>query len=121
LLAVRVVVVMVGAVSVVNIPVLGVVAPILILLIVPTVPGDNTIDPVEFIATVVVLLTVNPVSVPIVVRLLVTMELPNDVGVNNSTPANVNELVSSAVVVMAPLRPTRNPGLLNPDPDSNGE
>jgi hypothetical protein len=53
--------------------------------------------------------------VPRVVKLLVTIEFPNEVGVNNSTPANVNELVSSEVVVIAPLRPTMNPGLLNPD------
>jgi hypothetical protein len=115
LLAVRVVVVIVGAVSVVNAPDLGVVAPMLILLIEPIVPGDNTIAPVEFMVTGVVLLTVNPVSVPTVVKLLVTIEFPNEVGVNNSTPANVNELVSSEVVVIAPLRPTMNPGLLNPD------
>jgi hypothetical protein len=119
-LAVNVVVVIVGAVSEVNTPVLGVVAPMLILLIVPNTAGANTIDPVELMVTGVVLLTVNLVNVPKLVKLLLTIVLPKVVAVNNSTPANFNEFVSSAVVLIAPFRPTENPGLINPDCDSNG-
>jgi len=116
-LAVNVVVVIVGAVNVVNAPVLGVVAPMLMLLIVPNTVGANTIDPVELIETVVVLLTVRAVNVPKLVKLLLIIELPNVVAVNNSTPANFNEFVSSAVVVIDPFSPTVNPGLINPDCD----
>jgi hypothetical protein len=114
LLAVNVVVVIVGAVNVVNAPVLGVVAPILMLLIVPNCAGANTIVPVELIVTGVVLLTVNPDNVPNLVKLLLTIVLPSVVALNNSTPANVNELVSRAVVVIDPFSPTVNPGLINP-------
>jgi hypothetical protein len=113
-LAVNVVVVIVGAVNEVNAPVLGVVAPMLMLLIVPNTAGASTIDPVELIVTGVVLLTVNLVNVPKLVKLLLTMVLPNVVAVNNSTPANFNELVSRAVVVIEPFNPTENPGLINP-------
>ena len=119
-LAVNVVVVIVGAVNVVNAPVLGVVAPMLMLLIVPNTVGANTIDPVELIETGVVLLTVNLVNVPKLVKLLLTIVLPNVVAVNNSTQANFKEFVSSAVVLIAPFRPTENPGLINPACDSNG-
>lgn len=116
-LAVNVVVVIIGAVSVVNAPVLGVVAPILILLIVPTTAGASTIDPVELIVTGVVLLTVNLVSVPNLVKLLLTIVFPSVVAVNNSIPLIFNELVSIEVVVIEPFNPTENPGLIKPDCD----
>ena len=113
-LAVNVAVVIVGEVSVVNAPVLGVVAPMLMLLIVPNTVGDKIIVPVELMVTAVVLLTVKLVRVPSLVKLLLTIVLPNVVEFSNGTPANDNELVSRAVVVTAPLRLTVNPGLVKP-------
>lgn len=101
-------------------PVLGVVAPILILLIVPSAPGANIIAPVELSVIGVELVTFKLVSVPTLVRLLLTIVDPKVVLFSNDTPPNNSELVSTDVLVMAPLSATEKPGLVNPDCESNG-
>jgi hypothetical protein len=118
--AVIVSVVIDGAVNDVNAPVLGVVAPMLMLLIEPSAAGANTIAPVELIVTGVVLITFRLVRVPTLVKLLLTIVEPSVVLFSNDTPPNNKELVSIDVLVIAPFSATENPGLVNPDCDSSG-
>lgn len=118
--AVNVSVAIVGAVNVVNTPVLGVVAPMLMLLIVPSVPGANMIAPVELSVIGVELITVKLLRVPTLVKLLLTIVNPKVVLFSNDTPPNNRALVSIDVLVIDPLSATENPGLVNPACDSNG-
>ena len=117
--------------TLVNTPVPGVVDPMLTLSIVPTVLLVSWIIPLLAVNWP---LTVNPVSVPTLVKLLVTTVDPKAVADSLTTPliltvlSALDKLVPFATIspditilvivklddVMFPLASTENPGLANP-------
>lgn len=119
--------ILVLAVNVLNVASPGVVPPMFTLLIVPTVPDVIAIAPVvdtvivaAEIDTVPLLLTVNPVNVPKVCKLLLTTVLPRVVVLNACNPLNDNPfVVSMPLAINAPVESTLNPGLLNPAVEVN--
>ena len=120
--------ILVLAVNVLKVPSPGVVPPMFTLLIVPTAPEVSESTPDEETVTLAavtdtapVLLTVSPVSVPKVCKLLLSTVLPRVVVLNACNPLNDNPLVvSMPLAINAPVGPTLKPVLANPVSDDKG-